>query len=166
MPAKLAKKAPEIHIEDQTFDDTLLNVFCATSFADCHSLRSLDWLPGNWVAESEKAEIHETWRKVSPRTFEGNGWTLDKDGKLVSQESLRLVTMDNEVFYMAKVAHNRNPVPFKAMQCSQQSATFVNLDHDFPNSIEYRQAGEEIHVNVEDLEGKGFTLKFKRQAGE
>ena len=142
----------------------LLFAFAAESTADCHSLRSLDWMHGSWLATSEKADVHETWRKVSPQTFEGKGWTTDKQGKLVSHETLRLVKMENQIFYLAKVAHNPFPVPFKATNCSENSVTFENLSHDFPNSIEYQRQGDITHVKVEDLEGKGFTLKFARQS--
>ena len=145
------------------FAITLLFSLSASSVADCHSLRNLAWLKGKWLANSNQNQIHETWREVSPQTYEGKAWTLDEHGELASQESLRLVNMENQIFYLAKVAHNTLPTSFKATMCSPQRVEFVNLNHDFPNSIEYRLVGNEIHVRVEDLEGKGFQLKF---AGE
>ena len=63
----------------------------------CESLDTLFWLIGEWA--SADGSSGETWSKASASTFEGAG-------QVGTEESLRLVEMSGEVFYLAKVGHN------------------------------------------------------------
>lgn len=117
----------------------------------CTSLRSAAWLLGHWTGEHG---VTESWKQAGDRTYEGHGF----DGK--SSESLRLVEMSGEVFYIAKVAHNELPVAFKLAICGDDLLVFENPDHDFPRRIEYRRDGDALIVRVSDGAERGFDLKF------
>lgn len=128
----------------------------------CDSLESLTWLVGGWKAESSKLKINENWQQISGKTFEGSGITyaIEKN-MIVSSETLRLVEMSGEIFYIAKVASNDLPVAFKLTSCSAKTAIFENLLHDFPKKLSY-QLIEENHITVfvSGEGGKGFSIEY------
>ena len=128
----------------------------------CGTLESLTWLVGNWNAENSKLKINESWQQVSAKTFEGTGYTYSVEkNKIVSAETLRLVEMSGEVFYLAKVASNDLPVAFKLINCKANTATFENSKHDFPKKISYQlNKKNNMSVFVSGEKGKGFTIEF------
>lgn len=129
---------------------------------DCNTVESLNWLVGNWNSENSKLKINESWKRLSGKTFEGSGFTYSiKKNKTVSSETLRLVEMSGEVFYLAKVASNDLPIAFKLTSCSAKSAIFENSLHDFPKKIRYQLNKEKsITVFVSGENGKGFSIEF------
>ena len=144
----------------------LLVVFQPTVFADvCDTLESVNWLVGNWYSENSELKINESWKRVSARTLEGFGQTESvKKNKIVSAETLRLVEMSGEVFYLAKVASNNLPVPFKLTSCMDNTAIFENIEHDFPKKIAYQLTGRNnIAVSVTGDKGKGFNIEYTRE---
>jgi hypothetical protein len=125
--------------------------------ASCHSLTDLTWLLGEWQTQKQQPLTTELWAKLSDKTFEGAGQTVNSD------ESLRLVEMSGEVFYFAKVPHNPIPVAFKLTKCKNTTFTFENNQHDFPNTIEYQKLNSKVmYVKVSGKSGKSFTTQFYR----
>jgi hypothetical protein len=146
----------------------LASLFWAVSaHAACSSLDELRWLLGDWAADGSMTQFHESWKEVSPRTFEGTGIERSKaDGKVRSGEALRIVEMAGGVFYFSKITHNDLPVAFRLSNCEGGRFVFVNPAHDFPRRIEYLQ-GEQgrLTVRVNDGADKGFTLDYARTPG-
>lgn len=139
----------------------ILSLGCSCQvFAQCTSLKTLEWLEGHWVNTSQSKTINESWQKISDGTFEGKGWVESHDGRRLSQESLRLVKMGSKVFYLAKVAHNPLPIAFEATNCDLQTAEFSNPQHDFPNQLIYNKSAESLKVNIRGNDGKGFDINF------
>jgi hypothetical protein len=134
----------------------------------CDSLQTVHWLLGDWIADSGEHVTLESWTEVSAGTFEGAGETRSRTtNELVSRESLRLMEMSGELFYLAKVGSNDLPVAFKLTECSGDSAIFENAEHDFPKRLEYRLAGDDkMIVTVTDGKERGFKVSFiKRNDG-
>jgi len=131
---------------------------------DCSSLFAVQWLAGQWTSVSERTVISENWQPLSDSSWEGTGETRDKtSGVLRGSESLRLLSMNDEVFYLAKVAHNDYPVAFKLTECSDTRAVFENPGHDFPKKIEYLlQPAGDLHVQVSDGAEQGFDIHFQK----
>jgi len=103
----------------------------------CDSLDTVRWILGKWLAQDDNTFTYETWRQISPRTFEGMGEvtrkaTMEKQ----SMETLRLVEMSGEIFYLAKVGHNALPIAFKLVHCADEVVIFENPLHDFPKRLE------------------------------
>lgn len=151
----------------------ILPLLILVSFASCahaqpcDSVQSINWMLGHWTSDEGKNVTTESWKRVSPETYEGLGETHSKESKqLISSESLRLVEMANEVFYVAKVAHNEHPIAFKLTQCSSQMAVFENPDHDFPKKLEYQLDKNQLTVIVSDGKEKGFKVSFEKQLEE
>ncbi|MCF2859119.1 DUF6265 family protein [Pseudoalteromonas sp. SMS1] len=131
----------------------------------CDSIASLSWLVGHWYSESRSLKINESWQQVSGKTLEGAGETYSiKKGKMVSAETLRIVEMSGEVFYIAKVASNEAPVAFKLTRCAANTVIFENPHHDFPKKLHYQAMEEgQMTVFVSGEKGKAFSIKFRRE---
>lgn len=128
-------------------------------------LDSLEWLLGTWRTTGANRFSEEQWTRITPETWEGAGRTFDSaTGNLLGVESLRLVLMSGEVFYLAKVDHNELPVAFRLTRSGPGQAVFENPSHDFPKVLDYQLAGDDsLTVRVSDGADKGFTLAFVRQ---
>jgi predicted ATP-grasp superfamily ATP-dependent carboligase len=138
-------------------------LMCGTVQAQsCSSLELANWLVGEWRGTRGENQILERWQKISAETFEGMG-TTRRGANVVESETLRLVAMEQRVFYVAKVAHNDLPVAFALTQCEDQRLVFENPAHDFPKKLEYHLTGPDtLSVRVSAGE-RGFTLTFNRQ---
>ena len=154
--------------EAPAFRVLLLTLCCllptTTLAGECSSLDVVEWLAGQWVSVSGQSVTSENWQPLSDSSWEGSGETRDKtSGELRESESLRLVSMAGEVFYIAKVAHNKYPVGFTLTQCGDTRAVFENPEHGFPKKIEYLlQPSGDLHVHVSDGSDKGFEIHFQK----
>ncbi len=127
-------------------------------------LSGLNWLLGEWQSENNQSITSEIWYKVSDSTYEGFGTTLSKkDSALINHESLRLVVMSGNIYYLAKVGHNALPTAFRLSEFSDSLAVFKNPDHDFPKRIDYHlQGNNRILVEVSNA-AKSFTILFRKR---
>ncbi|NIP18763.1 MAG: hypothetical protein GWM87_11860 [Xanthomonadales bacterium] len=136
----------------------------AADTGKCDSLEPLEWLVGEWQTSAGPVIAVESWTRVAPGTFEGYGEARSAEtGKVTNRETLRLVEMSGEVFYIAMVAHNDFPVPFRLTACSGGTFEFENPGHDFPTRIAYRRTPpDRFVVMVSNADGGGFSLDFGR----
>lgn len=130
----------------------------------CDNLNEVAWMEGTWEVQSDTRRTVEQWSRITEQTMEGEGRVFRVDtGTQVGSETLRLVEMGGEVFYLAKTGGNALPIAFRLTSCSSKSATFENPDHDFPQRLVYRNpSADSLHVDVSDLDGNGFRLEFVR----
>ena len=127
----------------------------------CNELSKINWLLGDWQSPSHDSVIvTEQWRAQGSSIFNGIGQTI-KEGKVSWSEQLRIGVIDNEIYYFAKVPNNPEPVAFKLTNCSENSVTFENPEHDFPKKIHYLSpTPTELMVIVSDGKDKMFTVEF------
>lgn len=137
----------------------LLAIAYPSAAANCDNLGALSWLLGQWQMQKGDKTLWENWQKVSDNSFEGHAGSNSSKGQ--SSEDLRLLVMQGQIFYLAKVSENALPVAFALQDCTENSATFVSAGHDFPQRLHYRLDGQQLHIRVEDLQSKGFTLLFQ-----
>lgn len=163
MLIKLAKIDPELYMRI-TFSLMLLFLISSTVTANeqCKQLSQLEWMLGDWQTTNAKIAMKESWSKISDNSFEGQGQQLDSQGKVKSEESLRLLKMQDGVFYLAKVTQNLLPVAFQAIQCVDNKVIFENTSHDFPTRLTYQLVNKRLSVKVEGTDGKGFVLNFEK----
>jgi len=129
----------------------------------CASLEVAEWLLGEWQGTRGASQLLERWQKASTETFEGMG-TTTRSAKVVESETLRLVAMEQRVFYVAKVAQNELPVAFALTQCDARRLVFENPAHDFPKKLEYQLTSPDtLSVHVSDGAQRGFTLTLNRR---
>lgn len=129
----------------------------------CNSLDNFEIFLGNWQEMKEDQTTHEVWYKVSSKTIEGSASVSDKFGNLTSSESLRIVELSNQVFYIAKVNENTLPIAFKLVRCEENRFEFENPQHDFPKKISYMfKSPTTLLVHVSGKDGDGFEINFQK----
>ena len=123
-------------------------------------LQDAEILLGSWQSAAKDNLTLESWTKISDSTFEGLGQLQKNETEgPKTVETLRLVEMSGEVFYLAKVSHNKFPTAFKLDNCDQ-GLTFVNQQHDFPTQIQYQRDGDKLVADVTGENGKGFKINY------
>ncbi len=128
------------------------------------SLDTIRWVLGDWTCTTDKEIASESWNESGEGIFRGRGQIASKsDSQIRSRESLLLVEMSGEVFYIAKVKENESPVSFRLTVSSSSHAVFENMKHDFPKRLEYRLEGNsELKVTVSDGDKRSFVLHFSK----
>ncbi len=142
----------------------LIIIFQSVSIAgSCKDIDSLSWMLGDWIYKNKSTVTTESWSKVSNKSFEGYGLTrINNETRDKNFESLRILEMSDNIYYLAKVEHNHLPIAFELTECSDSLAVFENPDHDFPKKIAY-QLGESDQLSVTaSSEERSFTLHFKK----
>lgn len=139
-----------------------LSLLSSNLKASCSDLSKVGWILGDWQSKGEKRLQTEVWKKSDDNTYIGTGTTVSLNSKKPPfVESLRLLEMSDEVFYLAKTPQNKLPVAFKLTECSDGVAKFVNTEHDFPNSLHYKKNGSnQLLVEVRSNKGDGFDISF------
>jgi transcriptional regulator GlxA family with amidase domain len=119
------------------------------------SLHSFQWLLGEWVRRTAKGEAVETWKRVSPHTFEGTA-THTTQGETMMTETLRLEQLGDDVFYTARPRQNLFPTAFRLIENDARRFVFENPEHDFPQRIVYERMGAaKLHVRIEGDDSGG-----------
>jgi len=141
----------------------ICGLFAPLEAKSCTSLSDLEPLLGHWLVENKGQLTEEVWVRVSDKTYEGYGRVHSiRSEKVLSQETLRLVEMSGQIFYIAKVTHNAQPIAFGLKSCRAGQWVFENLEHDFPKRIQYDLHPDgSLNVDVSDAAEKGFQIVFK-----
>lgn len=127
------------------------------------TLDRMAWLAGTWQRTGLPAgqSGYEQWTREGTQGFTGVGVSKRGD-KTVFEEKLRIVVKDGDVYYVADVAHNPQPVYFKLTEFSGTGFTFENAAHDFPQKIAYRRDGNRLHARV-SAGDKAMDFEFERK---
>jgi len=129
---------------------------------ECNNLKSLHWLAGKWQSNDNK--IIEYWNLSARDELSGGANFYNEGGQKTSYETLRIILIDNQNFYIAKPKESKYPVPFKLTSCSENRFTFTNEQHDFPQIINYqKKSSHSFSVDVTDIKNKGFTVDYRKQ---
>jgi hypothetical protein len=135
---------------------------CLVASAETTLAERFEWLLGNWTKPSEKRIIYEHWTIVSDDILRAEGSMSDSKGlNKKTTETILLVRIGEEIFYIAKAIQNEFPVAFKLVSSSKKEAVFENLSHDFPRRIHYTlEADGALRADVTDGADRGFTIQF------
>jgi hypothetical protein len=126
-------------------------------------LKKMEWLLGYWNRTNGLAEHRsfEQWEKVSDTEWKGLGITLSKTDTLVV-EKIKLVLREKNVYYVADVPDNKEPVHFKLTEISNDGFVCENPEHDFPQKIVYRRTGTTLKATISGG-GKPLDYIFEKQ---
>jgi hypothetical protein len=109
-------------------------------------LEPLGWLAGDWCGGEGGELIQETW--LPPRDYETIGMSRTlRDGKLASFEYMRITRIAGTITFIGQPAGGA-PVEFKRTDGDDNWIRFENPQHDYPQRIQYRRAGDELHAEV------------------
>ena len=95
-------------------------------------LKSLQWLVGSWERTNLKAGIqaNEQWN-MDAAELTGLGVTL-RNRDTVFIEKMRIIERENNLYYVADVKENPEPVHFRFIKITETGFTCENPEHDFP----------------------------------
>jgi hypothetical protein len=149
-------------------------LFClalATLTTTCHAqsssitdnFKKLHWLTGEWKRTNVKPgrSSIETWAFNSNTELFGSGITVS-GSDTVSIEKLKLLIMDDHIYYVADVAENKEPVYFKLTKIFETGFVCENPDHDFPKMISYQLEGVNLKATISG-NGKSIDYLFTRK---
>ena len=126
-----------------------------------------NWLAGRWCGCDEGRRIEEVWLAEAGGMLLGMSRTL-RDARVESFEFMRIVAEGNN--YSLHVQPNGVPATvFRMVARDDASMRFENPAHDFPNRIEYRRTGDELHAAIAGpgRDGKTMTIPFAyRRCGD
>lgn len=103
-------------------------------------LEKMNWLVGNWEQKLPDGTLTETWTKENDSTFSGDSYFINtKD--TVHFESIKLTQRAEELTYSATVVgqNDDKPVDFKLILDADNTFTFENSTHDYPQKIIYKK---------------------------
>ena len=110
-------------------------------------VESLDWMAGNWVNESARGKVAETW--LGP----GNGLMVAVNLSTFANgrktfEFLRIAETPTGISYFASPG-GQPPTEFKLKEAGAKRVVFENAAHDFPQRILYWRDGEALVARIE-----------------
>lgn len=125
--------------------------------------KRIQFLEGTWKIEGK--EQYEVWEQNGKDALKGHAWKYDGKQKKIL-ETLAIKKAGNQLIYEASVPNQNEgeTIQFILNPKIREYLSFENPDHDFPKKIQYRRiSNTEIEVIVLGGEGKGFSLKMRKQ---
>ena len=107
-------------------------------------LEKMNWLLGNWENEMPEGVLTETWTKENDSTFSGTTYFIINKKDTVHSETIILKQLNDELVYRPTVKgqNNDEPVDFELSSESENSFSFENPKHDYPQKIVYKKVNE------------------------
>jgi len=130
------------------------------------SMPGLQWLQGYWCSGQGEERIEELWLVPASGELLGINRTTNK-GVMTGFEYLRIVEQDKMLTYIAQPGGSP-PTPFQLAESGDQRIVFENLQHDFPQRIEYQRTGEKLRAQISGPgeDGEVMTIPFHFEACE
>ncbi len=124
-------------------------------------LAALEWLEGEWRRETARGVAIERWRRVAGVGLVGEA-ALRPTGvdAEIPTESLLLVAMGPDIFYIARPLENAYPVGFRLVSLTDDVAVFENPTNDFPQRLIYRHVSDD--AMTASIEGPGDDGRVQR----
>lgn len=129
------------------------------------SIEALSWMAGCWeTAPSDGNLYEEVWLAPRGGVMLGVSRTL-REGRAAAHEFLRIVEEDGSLVYLADPS-GQTPTRFTASEVGDRTVTFVNPEHDFPQTIRYRsEAPDTLLARIEGEsqgEARGVDFPLRR----
>ena len=107
-------------------------------------LEKMNWLLGNWENEMPEGVLTEIWTKENDSTFSGTTYFIINKKDTVHSEAIILKQLNYELIYRPTVKgqNNDEPIDFKLSSESENSFSFENPKHDYPQKIVYKKVNE------------------------
>lgn len=117
-----------------------------------------EFLQGTWKVEDK--DTYEEWEMVTINMYMGASYKI-KNGKKVVSENLSIRKSGKSIIYTATVLNQNHGkgVEFTLNQIDENTFSFENPNHDFPNKIIYKKiTDKQVYVKVLGKEDKGFSF--------
>lgn len=107
------------------------------------AIGDLTWLAGAWVGTKSDtgSSVEERWSPPLGGAMLSVSRTVNKSGKMVAFEYLRIVERDGGLVYIAQPG-GKTPTEFVLSEVSATRAVFDNPRHDYPKRIVYELSAD------------------------
>ncbi|MES2590418.1 MAG: DUF6265 family protein [Bacteroidota bacterium] len=123
-------------------------------------IKQFKWLEGKWEGNYNGMQTFEEWQPLKDNVMAGIGGMIsNKDTMFV--EKVKIEIQNGELYYVATVPENPEPVPFRLIKSVNNSTTFENPEHDFPQRIIYTQNADGSLYS--SIEGKRMDKYSKKE---
>jgi Domain of unknown function (DUF6265) len=125
--------------------------------------KKLEWLEGTWTRSNTKPgrTAHESWQKISTNEWQGLGVNM-RGTDTAFLEKLKIIIKEENIYYVADIAANKEPVYFKMTVISDNGFVCENPQHDFPKMIAYQKDGNKIKATISG-DGKSMDYFFEKK---
>ncbi|HSJ15183.1 MAG TPA: DUF6265 family protein [Longimicrobiales bacterium] len=126
-------------------------------------IEQLHWLTGCWESTGADGRIDEQWMAPAGGMMLGMSRTIRGD-RTVAYESLRIYEHDSSLVYAAQPS-GQSAAEFRSSVVTEAAATFENPEHDYPQRIAYRLAGDSLIARIEGIRGdamRGSDFRYVR----
>ena len=125
-------------------------------------LKKLSWLEGTWNRTNVKTGRTASERWVTTDQGDFRGWGVSMNGADTSfVEKLKIITKDNEVYYVADVLGNKELTYFKFTELTATGFVCEDPEHDFPKKISYQVSGKKLTATISG-NGKSIDYFFEK----
>jgi len=107
-------------------------------------LEKMNWIIGHWEHLRSEGLLTETWTKSNDSTFLGTSYFIINNKDTVHSETIILTQLKDELIYRPTVKgqNNDEPVDFKLNSETENTFSFENLKHDYPQKIVYKKVNK------------------------
>jgi hypothetical protein len=106
------------------------------------TLARLSFMAGCWAGEDASTKWEEMW--MQPRAGSMMGMSRTTAGqKTVATEYMHITEQDGVLVMSVQLRLAQGLTPFRLSELTGRSAVFSNPEHDFPQRIIYRVAGDD-----------------------
>ena len=118
-------------------------------------LSKIAWILGSWEGRDSNSVYYEHWTDAGKELFDGKAFVIVK-GDTVFSERMTIEIKDSVLVYRVVIGQNE-PVLFKLVAADEQTVSFSNPQHDFPQNIAYKlQPDGSLYAYVDGMAGKQY----------
>ena len=129
----------------------IILLFSMCSLIGCHNkiekkfekLEKVIWLLGNWEQILSNGTVTESWKQVNDSIYRGTTFFI-KNNDTIHKENIVLTQKKETLLYTTTVdgQNNDQPVAFNLTSAVQNTFSFENLNHDYPQKIVYKKISD------------------------
>lgn len=120
--------------------------------------KKLRQISGSWEAKTATGGfMQEKWSRKDDTTFTGVTYNINR-GVSILEEHLQLIFTNKEIRYIVTIRHQNKglPVIFKLVSVKEDTYTFENKEHDFPQQIIYHfKDGKHMDATITGMTENG-----------
>jgi len=141
----------------------ILFCICISAFAQKASLKSFDFMLGKWEMKIKGGKMVEHWQQHRD-SLTGQSYRFKASGDSFLTESIVLKKIKGDWHFCVTgyEKNNLGTTNFKLISSQNNTLTFENKQHDFPQQIVYQNKGKfELLAWIQgDIGGKKQKLEF------
>ncbi len=147
----------------------VLFIVATSAFAQKATLKSFDFMLGKWQMKTKNGKIVERWI-LHKDSLTGHSHQFKDTGDSALTETIVLKKIKGEWTFCVTgyEKNNEGTTHFKLISSQNNTFTFENKQHDFPQQIVYQNKGKtELLAWIEgDMGGKHRKIEFPYKRAE